>query len=176
VALWLVEEGEDLFGTTPLMIGGASAGATLAVTTLLRLWDRDQVRPFVGAVLLFGAYDLSGQSPSGRLYADEWFIQACAGHVADRSDPDISPLYGDLRGFPPALLVVGALDILLEDSLAMAARLSAAGNEVDLGVYPESPNGFTSFPTEMAAAARHGIEAWLADRLDERPSAASASW
>ena len=26
-------------------------------------------------------YDLSGQSPGGRLYADEWFIQAYAGHV-----------------------------------------------------------------------------------------------
>ena len=64
--------------------------------------------------------------------------QAYAGHVADRTNPDISPLYGDLHGFPPVLLVVGALDIVLEDSLAMAARLSAAGNEVDLRVYPES--------------------------------------
>jgi acetyl esterase/lipase len=45
-ALWLVERGEDLFGTTRLMIGGASAGATLAVTTLLRLRDRGQVQPF----------------------------------------------------------------------------------------------------------------------------------
>jgi hypothetical protein len=32
-------------------------------------------------------------------------------------------------------------------------------------VYPESPHGFTSFPTAMAAAAVRGIESWLADRL-----------
>ena len=38
----------------------------------------------------------------------------------------------------------------------MAARLSAAGGEVDLRVYPESPHGFTSFPTAMAAAASSG--------------------
>lgn len=167
-ALWLVEEAGASFGTDRLLIGGASAGATLAAATLLRLRDREQVQPFLGAVLQFGAYDLSGRSPGGRIYADEWFIQAYAGHVADRTEPDISPLYGDLRGLPPALLVVGALDILLEDSLAMAARLSAAGNEVDLRVYPESPHGFTSLPTEVAAAALDGIEAWLDRRLGDR--------
>jgi acetyl esterase len=168
-ALWLAGAAEDLFGTARLAIGGASAGATLAVATLLRLRDRGLAQPFAGAVLQFGAYDLSGQSPSGRVYADEWFIQAYAGHVADRTKPDISPLYGDLRGFPPALLVVGALDILLEDSLAMAARLSAAGNEVDLRVYPESPHGFTSLPTAMAAAALNGMESWMAGRLAVGP-------
>ena len=138
------------------------------MTTLLRLRDSGQVQPFAGAVLQFGAYDLSGRSPSGQLYAGEWFITAYAGHVADRTNPDVSPLYGDLRGLPPALLIVGTLDILLEDTLAMAARLSAAGNEVDLRVFPESPHGFTSLPTAMAAAARHGVESWLASRLDEQ--------
>jgi acetyl esterase len=167
-ARWLVEQAEAEFGTAQLMIGGASAGATLAMTTLLRLRDRGQVQPFAGAVLEFGAYDLSGQSPGGRIYAREWFIQAYAGHVADRTNPDVSPLYGDLRGLPPTLLIVGALDILLEDSLAMAARLSAAGNEVDLRLFPESPHGFTSLPTAMATAALGSIESWLAARLDER--------
>jgi acetyl esterase/lipase len=167
-ALWLIEEAETLFGTDRLLIGGASAGANLAMATLLRLRHRDRLQRFVGAHLQFGAYDLSGQSPSGRAYKDEWFIQAYAGHVSDRTNPDISPLYGDLRGLPPALLVVGALDTLLEDSLAMAARLSAAGNDVDLRVYPESPHAFTSLPTKMAMAALDGIREWLDARLDPR--------
>lgn len=167
-ALWLLDESANMFGTSRLMIGGASAGATLAAATLLRLRDLGRIRAFLGAVLQFGAYDLSGQSPSGRIYADEWFIQAYAGHVADRKNPDISPLYGDLRDLPPTLLVVGTLDILLEDSLAMAARLSAAGNEVDLRVYPESLHGFTSLPTGMAATALKGIGSWLAGLLDEK--------
>jgi acetyl esterase/lipase len=63
---------------------------------------------------------------------------------------------------------VGALDVLLEDSLAMAGRLSAAGNEVDLRVYPESPHAFTSFQTGMATAAITGIEEWLTGRIVER--------
>jgi acetyl esterase len=123
------------------------------------------VEPFVGAALQFGTYDISGQTPGGRRIADEFFIQAYAGHVADRTDPDLSPVYGDLRGLPPALLVVGSQDIVLEESLVMAARLSAAGGPVDLRVYPESPHGFTSFPTAMARAALRDIDAWLGDRF-----------
>ena len=167
-ALWLLDRAEAEFGTRRLLIGGASAGANLAMTTLLRLRDRGQVQSFAGAVLQFGAYDLSGSSPGGRVYAGEWFIKAYAGHVDDRTNPDVSPLYGDLRGLPPALVVVGTLDILLEDNLAMAARLSAAGNEVDLRVFPESPHGFTSTPTAMATAALYGVDSWLASRLDEQ--------
>jgi acetyl esterase len=165
-ALWLVGPGGEAFGAGRMLIGGASAGATLATTTLLRLRDRGLVDPIVGAVLQYGAYDLSGRSPGGRLYADEWFIQAYAGHVPDRTDPDVSPLYGDLRGLPPTLLLVGTLDVLLEDNLAMAARLSAAGNDVDLRVFPESMHGFTSHPTSMATAALDRVERWLATRLD----------
>jgi acetyl esterase len=172
-ALWLLEDAQTRFGTARLAIGGASAGANLAVTTLLRLRDKGFAAPFVGAVLQFGSYDLSGQSPSGRAIADEFFVDAYAGHVADRTNPDISPLFGDLNGLPPALLVVGTLDIMFEDTLAMAARLSAAGVDVDLRVYPESPHGFTSFPTAMAEAATTGIESWLDDRLADPTSSAT---
>lgn len=167
-ALWLAEEGRRVFGAQAMLIGGASAGATLATTTLMRMRERGLVHPIVGAVLQFGAYDLSGQSPGGRQYADEWFIQAYAGHVPDRTVPDVSPLYGDLRGLPPTLLLVGTLDVLLEDNLAMAARLSAAGNQVDLRVFPESIHGFTSHPTAMATAALEELETWLSDRLGDQ--------
>jgi len=167
-ALWLLEQAEATFGTSRLAIGGASAGANLAVTTLLRLRDKGSVAPFVGAALQFGAYDLSGRSPGGRAIADEFFIEAYAENVADRTNPDISPLFGDLKGLPPALLVVGTADVLLEDNLAMAARLSSAGAAVDVRAYPESPHGFTSFPTAMAEAAIAGIECWLDDRLNEK--------
>ena len=68
-ALWLLEEAEERFGTARLSIGGASAGANLAMTTLLRLRDAGLAARFVTALLLYGAYDLSGSTPAGRRYA-----------------------------------------------------------------------------------------------------------
>ncbi|MFD5825911.1 alpha/beta hydrolase [Lentzea sp. NPDC060358] len=161
-ALWLLEHAGERFGTTRLAIGGFSAGATLAVAALLRLGDR--AARFAGAALQFGTYDLSGTTPAGRLIAGEYFLQAYAGHAPDRTLPDISPVFGDLRHLPPVLVVVGALDVLLEDNLAMAARLAVAG-EVELKVYPESLHGFTNRDNEIARAARRDIERWLAERL-----------
>lgn len=167
-ALWVLDQCVRRFETAVVLIGGASAGANLAMATLLRLRDRGLIDSVAAAVLQFGAFDLSGQTPGGRLYADEWFIDTYAGHAPDRSVPDISPIYGDLRNLPPALLVVGALDILLDDNLALAARLVAAGIELDVRVYPECGHGFTFHPTAMAEAARRGIEAWMADRMTAR--------
>jgi acetyl esterase/lipase len=116
-------------------------------------------------VLQFGTYDLSTRTPAGRLIADEYFLEAYAGAAADRTDPDLSPIYADLDDLPPVLMVVGEADVLLQDNLAMAARLSAAGVDVDLRVYPEAPHGFTAHPTPLARAARADIEAWLDHRL-----------
>jgi acetyl esterase len=165
-ALWLLEAAEDLFGTRRLAIGGASAGANLAMTTLLRLRDRGLADAFLGAVLLYGAFDLSGRTPAGRAVAGEPFIDCYLTGIEDRTNPDISPIFGDLSDLPSALLVVGTEDLLFEDSLAMAARLVAAGGEVDLRAYPESPHGFASFPIAMGRAAVAGVASWLGERFD----------
>jgi acetyl esterase/lipase len=165
VALWLIDRTEELFGTSRLTIGGFSAGATLAMTTLLRLRDRGSHHAFLGAALQFGTYDLSGLTPAGRLFADEYFLQAYVGHVPDRTIPDVSPIYADLRDLPPILMVVGDQDLLLEDNMAMAARLAVARTSIDLRVYPKSPHGFTSRPTPIAAIARRDMESWLTGRV-----------
>ncbi len=166
-ALWLAESSTERFGTAGLALCGFSAGATLALTTLLRLRDRG-ITAVDTAVLQFGTYDLSARTPAGRLIADEYFLQAYAGNAPDRTHPHLSPIYADLAGLPPVLMVVGDKDVLLDDNLAMAGRLAGAGVEVDLRVYPEAPHGFTGHPTPMAAAARDDIEAWLAMRVATR--------
>nr|WP_255311028.1 hypothetical protein [Streptomyces viridosporus] len=55
--------------------------------------------------------------------------------------------------------------MLLEDDLALAGRLSAAGDDVEVRVYPEAPHGFTGHPTAMARTALSGVDSWLRDRL-----------
>ena len=172
-ALWLAEHAADRFGADRFAIGGFSAGATLAMTTLIRLRDRGAA-VFEAAVLQFGTYDLSGRTPSGLLIADEYFIDAYVGQVIDRTKPDISPIYADLTNLPPVLILVGEEDILLDDNLAMAARLSAAGIDVDLRIYPAAPHGFTAHEIPVARAALEDIHLWLSSRLGRSASSASS--
>ena len=164
-ALWLLDGGVKQLGAgAALAIGGESAGAHLAVSTLLRLRDRHGIRDaFRAANLVYGAYDLSG-TPSRRLITDSlvltdanmrWFTDNFLPGLDDeqRRDPEISPLFADLAGMPPALFTVGTADPLLDDTLFMAARWSAAGNHADLRVYAEGIHGFNAFPIGIGVAA-----------------------
>jgi acetyl esterase/lipase len=163
-ALWLLANARREFGTERLLIGGGSAGANLAAVTLLRLRDRHQsAGRFLGANLVFGVYDVSG-TPSQIRHGIGSFrdLYLPGRDTAERRHPDVSPLYADLSGLPPALLTVGTADSLYDDSLFMAMRWHAAGNEAELAVYPESVHGFSVFPTAMARAANQRIESWVA--------------
>ena len=54
----------------------------------------------------------------------------------DRKDPRASPLYADLRSFPPILIQVGSAEVLLEDATRFAAVAGAAGVAVTLEIWP----------------------------------------
>jgi acetyl esterase len=166
-ALWVLRQAKAEFGSDRLLIGGGSAGANLAAVALLRLRDRhDAARAFLAANLVFGVYDLSGTPSQVRLGMTGFRDLYLPRHdAAARKHPDISPLYADLAGLPPALFTVGTADYLYDDSLFMAARWRAADNEAELAIYPEAVHGFTAFPTEMAKAANRRIHAWLRERL-----------
>ena len=167
-ALWVLGPGRDEFGPAPLLIGGGSAGANLAATTLVRLRDRhDAAGEFIGANLVFGVYDLSG-TPSQIKLGNTSFRDLYVGdHDTEaRKNPDISPLYAGLNDLCPALFTVGTLDYLYDDSLFMAARWRAEGNPAEVAIFPASPHGFTVFPTKMTRAANDRTDAWLAGILD----------
>jgi acetyl esterase/lipase len=169
-ARWVIERAMSEFGTDRVLIGGGSAGAHLAAVTLLRMRDRhDAADRFGAADLVFGLYDLSGTSPSGRILAphSRFYVDAYLRRLPKkrRVDPDVSPLFADLHGLPPALFTVGTLDAFYEDNLAIAMRWVAAGNLAELAIYPESPHAFTAFPTAMAHAAHRRRRDWLAERL-----------
>lgn len=164
-AQWLIDRAPEHFGTDKLLLGGFSAGANLAAATMLRLRASGTLAAFRGAVLEAGTYDLTAHNPSGRVVVDDYFVEAYAGRVADRAEPDLSPAYGDLTGLPPTLVVVGGEDVVLPDNLLMAARLSAAGNDVDLRIYPGVPHGFSNHPTPVGRRAAEAVDVWLLDTL-----------
>jgi acetyl esterase/lipase len=178
-ALWLIDHAAEEFGTDRLVVGGESAGAYFAILTMLRLRDRlGGTPPFVGVDLCYGGYDMSG-TPSTELQVGK-VPYATAGHaqrdmyLPGRSlealrDPAVSPMWAELHDLPPCLLTVGTADWLLDESLLLAGRLAAAGNAVELAVYPEGPHGIESMPTALGMVARRRIHDFLASKLDPAP-------
>src|SRR5258705_13617030 len=64
---------------------------------------------------------------------------------ADASDPQISPIFGDLSGLPPLLIQVGSHEILLSDALRLAGRAAIDEVPVTLEVTPGVPHVFQGF-------------------------------
>jgi len=170
IAIWLAKNAKAEFGTDALTIGGESAGGHLSAVTILRMRDRHGYAGFKGANLVYGDFDL-GMTPSQAAFGNERLVlrtldiekfrAAFLPGVTDFRNPDISPLYGDLKGLCPALFTVGTRDALLDDSLFMHARWVAAGNRGELAVYPGGAHGFTLFPGPLPAAANARIDAFL---------------
>jgi monoterpene epsilon-lactone hydrolase len=53
----------------------------------------------------------------------------------DMKDPLLSPVYGDMKGFPPAILTSGTRDLLLSNTVRVHRKLRQAGVEATLQVY-----------------------------------------
>jgi acetyl esterase/lipase len=186
VAAWLLEHAGTEFGTDRLLIGGESAGGYMAAAVLLRMRDELGAADRVdGANLVFGVMDW-GLSPSQRGLRGsdgldmltpegiEMFGQCYLPGLSldERRDPAISPAFADLRGLPPALFSVGSADHLLDDTLFMAPRWVAAGNEAELFVAPDMPHGFMAFPCGITTAWAKATDAWFADILARPPRSA----
>lgn len=136
-----------------ITVGGESSGGGLTLALLQTLRDEEMPMP-AGAVLLSPWTDLlgTGDSVSSRAKQDPWLRPAGIKIVADRyrgstptSHPLVSPLYGDLREFPPLLIHAGDDEILLDDSTRLASKASAAGVETTLKVWPGLWHAFHAF-------------------------------
>lgn len=174
VALWLAGAGASDFSREVLAIGGESAGAHLAAVTLVKLRDRHGMQPFSAALLTAGCYDLS-MTPSVRNWGDDKLIlrtRDVANFVdrflpagTDPCDPDVSPLYASLHDMPPALFSCGTADLLIDDTLFMAARWHAAGNAAETAIHPGGCHVFQGFESKQADRSLSEMEDFLNRRL-----------
>ena len=167
-ARWLSANAVAEFGTDRLIIGGGSAGANLALATLLRLRSNPPAVPFSAGNLLYGVYDVTmnltrRSTTNSDLSREqmEWFADMYVPDHSLRTDPEVSPLYADLRGLPPLLLTVGTADLLLEESLCLYARLLAAHVPVEIQIFPGGDHGFDLMPLAIARQANEKIAAFL---------------
>jgi epsilon-lactone hydrolase len=60
----------------------------------------------------------------------------------DRKNPVLSPIFADLKGMPPTLLVSSTRDILLSDTSTFHRALLRAGNDAQLVVFDALPHAF----------------------------------
>ncbi len=130
-----------------IVVGGGSAGGNLAAALLVRA--KDEGLPMPGAlVLLTPEVDLteSGDSFHTNLGIDNVLGRLSAvnllyanGH--DLAHPYLSPLFGDVTGFPPTYLQTGTRDLFLSNTVRMHRKLLAAGVEAELHVFEAMPHG-----------------------------------
>lgn len=138
---WLLNQG--YFGYQ-IILAGDSAGGGLAMALCHYLNDHKMPLP-CGIVAMSPWTDLlaSGESYETNFEKDPLFgntrdsLIYNKDYVGDHDPMDsyISPLYGDFRGFPPMLIQVGSYEMLLSDSVSVAAKARVQGVKVRLSIY-----------------------------------------
>ena len=128
---------------------GTSAGAVIGPQLMMRL--RAESLPLPGVLGVFsGEPDLVGTADSLRIFAQAAEFKALTdakwSYVgdADPRDPLLSPIYGDLAGFPPTLCLSSGRDVLLSGTVNLHRALSDAGVATELAVYDALPHAFWS--------------------------------
>jgi epsilon-lactone hydrolase len=128
-----------------IAVGGDSAGAGLAVALIGQLRDAHEELPAC-AWLISPWMDLTMSDSTlatkeavdpliHTVYLKE-LTDAYLPAGIDRKDPRVSPLYADLRNFPPMLIQVGSAETLLDDATRFAAAAGAADVAVTLEIWP----------------------------------------
>ena len=133
------------FPAANIGIFGMSAGGSLTITTLLRA--KQLGLPMPGAIAP-GTPTVDLTKSGDTLFTNEmvdnvlgtWdgYIEATTllyANGRDVTDPLISPIYGDVTGFPPALLTSGTRDLYLSHTVRMHRKLRAAGVEAVLQLW-----------------------------------------
>jgi acetyl esterase/lipase len=128
-----------------IAIIGTSAGGALALEMVLKA-KQDGV-PMPGAIA--PGTPMSDVTKAGDtfytmemidnvLVSRDGFCDAGAKVYAngrDMKDPLLSPVYGDMSGFPPTILTSGTRDLLLSNTVRVHRKLRQAGVEAALQVY-----------------------------------------
>ncbi|RDW92642.1 hypothetical protein BP5796_02036 [Coleophoma crateriformis] len=159
-AEWLVDHAEPHFGAPLTSLMGSSSGAHFAALTAFHLRKSRPAFHLRSLMLNYGIFDLTYSNPSlvnapqdaliTTTAALKFTTEAFVPHTTrlERQSPDISPFYADLQSLaplPPALIICGTEDILIDDSVFFAAKYLMAGADAVLKVFPGAVHGFMDF-------------------------------
>lgn len=146
------------YGARDVIVAGDSAGGNLALSLTLRLKEQGRLLPR-GLVLLSPWTDLtkSGKSYESRKAVDpvldrEYLDRMIENYAAGQelSDPFVSPLFGDFKGFPPTYIQVGDNEILLSDATLLHKKLIKENVSAHLDVYKGMWHVFQMSPIKVS--------------------------
>ena len=158
---WAVEKAKTL-GADPrkLVVCGESAGGNLAAATTLLAKKRKGPK-IAYQILIYPPLDLVRDQSTytdtelGRLtMAAAEMLWMRDNYLQDNKhegikNPLVSPIMGDLKGLPPALIFTAENDPLTEQDRDYARKLRKAGVRVRLVNYPGAIHGFWNFPSHF---------------------------
>lgn len=142
-----------------IAVGGDSAGGNLTITLINRLRAQGEEGPACAwLVSPWTDLTMSGASLAAKDAVDPLIHKAYLGELADayvpasldRRDPNISPLFSDMHGFPPTLIQVGSAETLLDDAVRFAAAAGAADVAVALEVWPQMIHAWPLWNAQLA--------------------------
>ncbi|MGY8661707.1 alpha/beta hydrolase fold domain-containing protein [Bradyrhizobium sp. UFLA05-109] len=136
---WVAAHAAELGGTPgPVLVAGWSAGGNIAAVTCQLARDRGGPQ-ISGQLLVCPVTDCTFDRPSYEENAVGYFLTRSLMHwfwdiycsPAERTDPRVSPLRGEVSGLPPAFVVTCEFDPLRDEGIAYADALAAAGVPVE---------------------------------------------
>lgn len=171
---WTASNGELLgWDASRLSVAGDSAGGLLS--TALCIMSKRRNGPRIRhQALIYGVYDFDLERPYYRTAKDTTLTLDAirnlapaylAAHPEAIADPVATPLSAkreDLEGLPPAYMLNGEYDILLEEELEYAELLRAAGVDVKVDVVPGTMHGLLR-AIDICPPARAAFDRMCAD-------------
>lgn len=164
-----------------MAIGGHSSGGNLSTVTCMQAQKAGQFQ-FACQVLDYPPLDLATSpfakpQPKGCIPpAMASVFDACYIEPTQARDPHVSPVYAtldDLRGLPPALLLLAGRDSLHDEGMKYCDMLKTAGVVVECYAYPDALHGFTLEPSNDGADAREKMVVFL-ERYLANPAGGTA--
>jgi epsilon-lactone hydrolase len=161
-----------------IAVGGDSAGGGLTVALINRLRDGHERLPACAwLVSPWTDLTLSGSTLASKDTVDPLIHKGYLDELADaylpagmnRKDPRVSPLYGDLKGFPPTLIQVGSAETLLADATRFAAMAGATDVAVTLEIWPNMIHAWPLWNAKLESGRRALASAGAFIRRHTRP-------
>jgi len=160
---WLAGPGADHLGLdgSRLAVGGDSAGGTLAATCAIHA--RDQGLKLALQLLITPGTTAHRDTASHKLFANGFLLDEATvawffDHYIDphhRRDWRFAPLEADdLDGVAPACVVLAECDPVVDEGIAYADRLRAAGVAVDIEIYRGLTHDFIKMGRALKEAAQ----------------------